>query len=108
MMRLFWYALMVAVAAAVVAGVSWVMAYSTVNGILGAPPPKMGRSSTTFLWEGIPRTGGHRAWRFAYGPTAIPGAPNVVFYVSPAGKLLRMEPADLAVRLKVMRSRGLI
>jgi hypothetical protein len=103
MARFFWYTLGLAAIAAVVAGASWAIAYNTVNDVLGAPPPMMGKQRTTFLWEGMPRVAGHpRAWRFAFGPTRIPGAPNVTIYVSPTGRLLQTEPKDLANRVKAM------
>jgi hypothetical protein len=107
MARLFWYTLMLAAALAAAAGVSWVIAYNTVDNVLGAPPPQMGTQTTTFLWDGIPRTPAHpRAWRFAFSPTLIPGAPKVVIFVSPLGRLLRLEPSDLVTRLKIMHGRG--
>ena len=40
MTRLFWYAMMLALVLAAAAGVSWVLAYYTVNGVLGSPPPQ--------------------------------------------------------------------
>jgi hypothetical protein len=107
MTRLFWYVLGLAGLFGLVALVSWILAYHTVDNMLGAPPPQMGNSTTSFLWEGMPRTASHpRAWRFAYGPTTIPGAPRVTFFVSPLGELLRVEPADLPTRIKIMQNRG--
>ena len=104
MARLMWYTLGLAAVAAVVTGISWVVAQNTVNGLLGAPPPMMGATQTTFLWEGMPRIAGHpRAWRFGYGPTKIPGARTVTIYVSPLGTLLQTEPRDLALRVKSMQ-----
>jgi hypothetical protein len=107
MARLFWYAVGLAVVVALAGGVSWVIAYHTVDALLGAPPPEMGHQTTSFLWKGMPRTATHpRAWRFAFGPTLIPGAPRVTIFVSPLGQLLRVEPADLAARVKMMQGRG--
>jgi hypothetical protein len=107
MARMFWYTVLLGIVLAVVAGVSWLMAYTTVSDVLGSPPPEMGTQATTFLWDGMPRTPTRpRAWRFAFGPTLIPGAPKVTIFVSPTGQLLRTEPGDLAARVKVMRSRG--
>ena len=107
MTRLFWYAVMLALLLGAAAGVSWIIAYNTVNGVLGSPPPQMGNQTTTFLWDGMPRDPARtRAWRFAFGPTLVPGAPKVTIFVSPVGKLLRIEPADLPARLKVMQSKG--
>jgi hypothetical protein len=42
-------------------------------------------------------------WRFAFGPTVIPGAPTVRIYVSPFGRVVATDPADLAERLKALR-----
>jgi hypothetical protein len=105
--RLFWLVIMLGIAGAVVGLVSWIAAYSTVGRLLGAPPPQMGKQKTRFLWQGMPReTGNPRAWQFSFGPTAIPGAPRVVIYVSPTGDLIRTDPADLAGRVKALHDRG--
>src|SRR5207245_720316 len=78
MARLFWLTVMAAFVAALLLGASWAVAYSTVADVLGSPPPEMGRQSTTLLWQGAPELPGHpRVWRFAFGPTRIPGAPTV-------------------------------
>jgi hypothetical protein len=62
----------------------------------------MGAQTTTVLWDGhVPRE-----WSFAYGPTLIPGAPYVRIYVSPLGRVLETEPADLAARVKVLHDKG--
>lgn len=105
--RLFFRAGMVAAACGVVAFISWAMASNTVAGVLGSPPPEMGDGQTTFLWDGAAQvTGRPRAWRFTYVRTQIPATPTVRFYVSPLGKLLRTEPADLGLRIKVWRQKG--
>ena len=68
MTRMFWYAVMLALVLGAAAGVSWIIAYNTVNGVLGSPPPQMGNQTTTFLWDGIPRDPARtRACRFAFG-----------------------------------------
>jgi hypothetical protein len=103
MARLFWLTLMAAFGAALLAGASWAGAYTAVGMLLGAPPPEMGTQSTTFLWDGAPELTGHpRVWRFAFGPTVIPGAPSVRIYVTPFGHVLVTEPADLEARIKAM------
>jgi hypothetical protein len=100
MARLFWLILMLALVAAVVAGASWAMAYNSVSTLLGAPPPKMGTQSTQLIWHGLTRQEQHPfVWRFAFGPTVIPGATRVAIYVAPAGEVIRTEPADLLARL---------
>src|SRR5690349_20247024 len=107
MTRVFWYGLLLAAVLAAVAGVSCAIAYTTVNDILGDPPPAMVTTKITFLWEGMPRMPEHsRAWRFAFGPTRIPGAPTVRMYVSPIGHLLQTEPGDWAARVKAMHGKG--
>ena len=103
MARLFWMTLMVAFAGALLLGASWAAAFYTLGDLLGAPPPEMGRQSTDLLWQGAPELPGHpRVWRFAFGPTRIPGAPAVRIYVNPFGQLVKTEPADLAERVKLM------
>src|SRR5881398_1440683 len=102
MARLFWLMVMAAIGAALVLGASWAAAYTAVANVLGAPPPQMGTQSTALLWQGAPELPGHpRVWRFAFGPTRIPGAPTVRIYVT-LGHLVKTEPADLAERVKLM------
>jgi hypothetical protein len=103
MARLFWLAVMAAFAAALLAGASWAVAYAAVGKLLGSPPPEMGTQSTTFLWRGSPQLPGHpRVWRFAFGPTRVPGAPTVRIYVTPLGRVVEIEPADLEARVKLL------
>jgi hypothetical protein len=105
--RIIWYLFLLAVAAALLAGASWMAAYYTVGDLLGAPPPEMGDQSTTFAWQGLSKVRGHpRAWRFAFGPTRIPGAPTVRIYVSPTGHLLATEPENLPDLLRDFRKKG--
>ena len=107
MARLFWLVVMLAIAGAIAAAISWTAAYATVGSLLGAPPPQMGSQTTTFLWRGMPQLAGHpRAWRFAYGPTVIPGTPRVQIYVGPTGRLIRTDPPDLATRLQAFHNKG--
>ena len=104
MARLFWLTIMAACGAALVAGVSWIGAYTAVASLLGAPPPDMGNQSIRFLWDGMPRMPGHpRVWEFAYGPTKIPGAPTVRIYVTPLGHIVETEPDNLEALLKAFR-----
>jgi hypothetical protein len=99
--------MILAVVAALLIGASWAAAYTTVGQLLGAPPPVMGKQSTTFLWKGVPQLRGHpKAWRFWFGPTLIPGAPSVRIYVAPTGRILMTEPADLATRLRGFHNTG--
>ncbi len=103
MARLFWLTLVAAFAAALLAGASWAGAFMAVGTLLGSPPPEMGTQSTTFLWQGMPRLPGHpRVWRFAFGPTRIPGASTVRIYVTPLGRVVETEPADLEARVKAL------
>lgn len=103
MARLFWLTLMAAFGAALLAGASWAGAYTAVGMLLGSPPPEMGNQSISFLWQGMPQLPGHpRVWRFAFGPTRIPGAPTVRIYVTPFGHVVETEPADLEERVKAL------
>jgi hypothetical protein len=103
MARLFWMTLMAAFGAALLLGASWAAAFFVVGDLLGAPPPELGKQSTDLLWQGAPELPGHpRVWRFAFGPTRIPGAPTVRIYVNPFGHLVKTEPADLAERVKLL------
>jgi hypothetical protein len=107
MARLFWLILMLAVVAALMVGASWAMAYNSVGTLLGAPPPKMGTQSTRFVWHGLDRRQTHPfEWRFAFGPTAIPGAARVAIYVAPTGGVIRTEPMDLKTRLAAFHNTG--
>lgn len=104
MARLFWLIIMVALVGALLIGVSWAAAYSTVGNMLGAPPPQMGTQTTTFLWQSLPKVRENPAvWRFAYGPTVIPGASAARIYVGLWGSLVRTEPADLESRITAFR-----
>ena len=101
MARLFWLTVMAAFAAALLAGASWAGAFLAVGTLLGSPPPKMGTQSTSFLWGGMPQLPDHpRVWRFTFTPTVIPGAPTVRIYVTPLGRVVETEPADLEARVK--------
>ncbi|HEY7636220.1 MAG TPA: hypothetical protein VH763_11775 [Gemmatimonadales bacterium] len=107
MARLFWLVCMLALACAIVVGASWAAAYTSVGQLLGAPPPQMGTQSTTLLWRGARQFPGHpRAWLFAFGPTLIPGAPNVQIYVTPTGQIMRTYPADLESRIRAFHNTG--
>ncbi len=88
MARLFWLTVMAAFVAALLAGASWAAALSAVGTLLGAPPPEMGHQSTTLLWQGAPQLAGH---------------PRVLrIYVSPFGRVVATDPADLAERVKAL------
>jgi hypothetical protein len=102
--RLFWLIVLAAGVAALLAGVSWVTAYTAVGSFLGSPPPEMGAQSTSFLWNGLPQLPEHpRVWCFAFGPTKIPGAPAVRIYVSPLGQIVETEPGNLDALLKAFQ-----
>jgi hypothetical protein len=104
MARLFWLLIMVALVGALFTGVSWVIAYSTVGNLLGAPPPQMGTQTTTLLWRSLPKVRENPAvWRFAYGPTVIPGAATAQIYIGAWGSLVRTEPTDLETRITAFR-----
>src|ERR1700694_3335508 len=105
--RLFWLLLILAAVAALVAGASWAMAYNSVGTLLGAPPPKMGAQSTRLVWHGLAHKEKHPfEWRFAFAPTAIPGATRVTIYVGPTGEVIRTDPPDLKTRLAAFHNTG--
>jgi hypothetical protein len=109
MARLIWMLLILAFVAALVIGASWAAAYTSVGTLLGAPPPRMGTQSTEieWRWQGLAHLRDRPpVWRFAYQPTAIPGATSVRIYVSPWGRILSTEPADLEARLKAFHNTG--
>lgn len=107
MARLFWIVVIAGFLGAVALGISWIGAYTAVGKLLGAPPPEMGKQTTTLLWKGMPHYRGHpRAWLFAFGPTRIPGAEKVQIFVSPTGEIITTEPADLDKRLEAFRRPG--
>jgi len=107
MARLFWMLLIVAFFGALLTGASWAAAYTSVGNLLGAPPPRMGTQTTTIHWEGISNLLEQPPWwRFAYGPTAIPGAAQVVIDVNPWGKVISTTPSDLDERVKAFHNTG--
>jgi len=107
MARLFWLILVLAFVAALLAGASWAIAYNSVGNLLGAPPPKMGTQSTHLVWNGLEDPEKHPLmWRFAFGPTVIPGAIRVTIYVGPSGEVIRTEPTDLQARLVAFHRTG--
>ncbi len=107
MSRLIGFTFILALAAALVVGGSWALAYNGVATLLGDPPPQMGIQTTTFLWDGLTQMeGAPRVWCFAYYPTLIPGAQSVRIYVTPMGRVIQTEPADLAARVKKVHDTG--
>jgi hypothetical protein len=107
MARLFWLLLIVAFFGALATGASWAAAYARVGALLGAPPPRMGTQTTTLLWRDLPKFREHPAlWRFAWSPTAIPGATTVRIEVGPWGRIVSTEPVDLADRLVAFHRTG--
>jgi hypothetical protein len=107
MARLFWMLTILAFVGLLLTGVSWAAAYTSVGTLLGAPPPQMGTQHTTIRWHGLARLRDHPPeWRFAFAPTAIPGASTVRIYVNPWGRIVATEPADLATKLAAFRRTG--
>jgi hypothetical protein len=105
--RLIWMLLILAFFGALITGASWAAAYTSVGKLLGAPPPRMGNQTTSIQWEGMSNVLEHPPrWRFAYGPTAIPGAPQVQILINPWGKVISTEPADLEQRVKAFHNTG--
>jgi hypothetical protein len=67
----------------------------------------MGTQTTSIHWAGLSRLLKRPPWwRFAYAPTAIPGATRVRIDVSPWGKVIATEPADLEDKIRAFRNRG--
>lgn len=107
MARLFWLVLMLAFVAMLLTGVSWAVAYNSVGTLLGSPPPQMGSQSTSIEWHGLSQLREHPpVWRFAFAPTAIPGAAIVRIYVSALGDIVATEPPDLEEKLVAFRRTG--
>ena len=107
MARLVWLVFMAAVVGALLAGASFGIAYKAVGDTLGAPPPDMGKRSINFLWDGMPSRKDHpKAWKFAFGPTRLPGASSVTIYVSPTGKLLQADPSNLPELISAFHNTG--
>ena len=107
MARLIWMLLILAFFGALLTGASWAAAFTSVGKLLGAPPPRMGTQDITLHWEGLSNLLEHPPWwRFAYAPTAIPGASRVRIDVNPVGKILSTDPADLEERIKAFHNTG--
>lgn len=104
MARLFWLLIVAGLAAMLITGASWAIAYNSVGTLLGAPPPQMGTQSTSIQWHGLSHSGEHvPVWRFAFAPTRIPGARAVRIYVNPWGRIVQTEPPDLDAKLQAFR-----
>ena len=104
MVRLFWILVVVALVGALLTAASWAFAYSSVSTLLGAPPPIMGTQHTSIEWHDLSRLRSDPpVWHFAFGPTVIPGAPEVSIYVDPLGQIVRTEPDDLEDLLAAFR-----
>jgi hypothetical protein len=107
MARLFWLVVILAFVGLLAMGASWAAAYTSVGTLLGAPPPRMGTQTTTFLWRDLPKLRERPAvWRFVWSPTAIPGATTVRIYVGPWGRIVSLEPGDLVDRLVAFHRTG--
>jgi hypothetical protein len=92
---------MVALIAGAVYGSSYVGARTTAAKFLGPRAPNLGARTVQFAFDGVQQLPGHpRAWVVSYGPTSIPGAGTIRFYISPVGKILRVYPPDLEQRLE--------
>lgn len=103
-MRLIWILIIVALVGALITGVSWLFAYSSVGTLLGSPPPVMGTQHTSIEWHGLSNLRDDPpVWRFAFEPTVIPGAEVVRIYVAPWGQIVRTEPGDLEALLAAFR-----
>jgi hypothetical protein len=103
--RLFWLIVALGFVGLLFTGASWAAAFSTVGTYLGAPPPQMGSQKTSIQWPDLNelKTRHPPLWRFAFGPTVVPGAPYVRIYVDPLGHIVSTEPSDLDQRLAAFR-----
>jgi hypothetical protein len=107
MARLIWFILILGFFGALLTGASWAAAYTSVGYLLGAPPPRMGHQAISVHWRGPAELLQHPPWwRFDYGPTAIPGATRVRIDVTPWGKVISTDPADLQDRIKAFHNTG--
>src|SRR2546427_405319 len=101
MARLFWLTVMAAFPPPPLARAPWARALMAVGTLLRSPPPEMGAKPPSFLWGGMPQLPAHpRVWRFTFPPPVTPGAPAVRIYVTPLGRVVETEPADLEARVK--------
>ena len=100
MRKLFKWAFLLALACGFLFGISYAGARTTVGKMLGSPTPPVGNRTITFLWGGAQNLPGKpRVWRFTFSKVAAIGNGRATVYVSPTGKIVRVEPADLESRL---------
>jgi hypothetical protein len=67
----------------------------------------MGTQSTIFYWRHLPKLHQQPAvWRFAFSPTAIPGATEVQIYVGPWGRIVSTDPRNLSDLLVAFHRTG--
>jgi len=100
MSKLFKWLLVLSFAATLLAGGSYAAARVTVGKFVGTKPPLSGRT-VTFSFGGVEHLRGNPpAWIVSYRRSQLPGVQQATFYVSPTGKLIAVDPADLDVRLE--------
>jgi hypothetical protein len=76
-------------------GASYVGARAAAGKFLGPEPPLTGRQAT-FAFKGVEALEGTpRVWVFTYARSALPGVSHAVIYVSPTGRIVKTQPANL-------------
>lgn len=88
------------VALAFVGGILLAASYAgvrfKVGEILGPQPPKMGTRTITLGYDSVPGQPGKQViWTFAWSPTPWTGRRPARIWVTPTGKVVRMEPRNL-------------
>ena len=100
MVRLFKWLMMLGTLAGVLAGMSYVGARATAGKLLGIDSPLSNRT-VEFAFVGVTGLRANpRAWVFTFRSSELPGVARAQIYISPTGKLLATQPADLELRLE--------
>lgn len=95
---------LLALAASLIWGISYLGARTTVGKLLGSPAPSLGTRTIRFLWAGAETLPGRpRVWQFTFSKVAVLNGGRAVVYVSPTGKVLRTVPGDLENRIAAAR-----
>ena len=95
MRRLIKWIIVLAMIGGLAYGASYVGARAAAGKLLGPEPPLTGRS-VAFAFKGVQdMTDTPRLWVFTYTRSQLPGVSRAVIYVSPTGKIVRTEPANL-------------
>ncbi|MFI5234174.1 MAG: hypothetical protein ACHQXA_00555 [Gemmatimonadales bacterium] len=105
MAKLMKFFLLVLLIGGLLAAGSYGAGYLAQGKLVGAQPLDLGAQQTRFATDGIPDLpGAPKAWVFSYGPTKIPGMPQVEIYVSPTGSVLGTKPKNFVTKLQAYRA----